>query len=807
MAFNLYYTVTSGEVPVTVSLVGSGLPDNVHTSLESGSFLNVPDGTYDLQFVDNEGCIESESVTYPQIITTTTTTTIPSEGCSDSLYYSVTAGLSKTLYDFTINIGTVNTGTVGLSFFAGSVPDRMQVWYDGNLVGDTLFTGREIDNPPYGTYLYTTYSPTLDESGNLIIGAPTGTENVTINASSIRSSGTTIGDIVYFPIEGYPDSTWGNTTFKFDRTDLNSSYITIRTYGHPTNNTGFTLSDFICPDGSLYCDVAYTIDSVSQSTTTSTTTTSLPPLDISGIPETSLMQGLEVIQLFDNDSGSTTYDLYPNMIDGTVTSTSYDLTNNARDFDISTSKIELPDFDYSVPNGEITIFARIYPRDLGGGNEGRIIEFRNGSSAEGLMFHMGGVSSIVGITKDASNTTKSYQIGQDNGVTFNAWNNILLEYDNAAVIKRTNLFVNNFELTYVTDTTTVDTLVTTSSVSTRIGNNSSNGANFNGYIACVYVWNRLLTSAEKIALNGDYDFISYLDSNSTIKQKIGSISDIHNDAANPNALNYVDDFATRMNSVFDPDFITVGGDYQNNQIDHATQVLRLNETLAKIDTFDATDFLAIGNHECDDSTVAELQSLIIRSYYESGKFYGSEAINGLDVIILDQEYNNQVSGYSHFENSGGVYTYSVIPDGSNGSDDEITFLTQSLSDERFPIILVHRDLSDFDMTGNSYWAAVSYGAKVTNASTVRTVLENNNITPIVIEGHTHWFKTKLINGIVYIQVPSPVEYGMRVDSSDKGQWVEITVYGGYVKIENKTDDSVDGVTTARVIYSPVYAIT
>lgn len=80
MAFNITYTVTSGVVPVTVELLSSGLPANVHLSVPSqNSFDNVPEGTYTLRFTDSMGCIEEYTFIYPTT-TITTTTTLPLQG-------------------------------------------------------------------------------------------------------------------------------------------------------------------------------------------------------------------------------------------------------------------------------------------------------------------------------------------------------------------------------------------------------------------------------------------------------------------------------------------------------------------------------------------------------------------------------------------------------------------------------------------------------------------------------------------------------------------------------------------------------
>lgn len=53
------YTLISGALPITVSLVGSALPDNVHYSFGDYSFTDVPDGSYYIHVVDSQSCVSN----------------------------------------------------------------------------------------------------------------------------------------------------------------------------------------------------------------------------------------------------------------------------------------------------------------------------------------------------------------------------------------------------------------------------------------------------------------------------------------------------------------------------------------------------------------------------------------------------------------------------------------------------------------------------------------------------------------------------------------------------------------------------
>ena len=68
------YRVTSGYLPITVTLVETGA-QNIHNIVpEEGSFTDLYYGTYTLHFVDSQGC---ENYAHLEPTGTTTTTLAP----------------------------------------------------------------------------------------------------------------------------------------------------------------------------------------------------------------------------------------------------------------------------------------------------------------------------------------------------------------------------------------------------------------------------------------------------------------------------------------------------------------------------------------------------------------------------------------------------------------------------------------------------------------------------------------------------------------------------------------------------------
>lgn len=59
---SIEYNLISGELPITVELIGSSTYTNNHSSLETGFFTDIPQGIYTFKIVDSFRCEESETV-------------------------------------------------------------------------------------------------------------------------------------------------------------------------------------------------------------------------------------------------------------------------------------------------------------------------------------------------------------------------------------------------------------------------------------------------------------------------------------------------------------------------------------------------------------------------------------------------------------------------------------------------------------------------------------------------------------------------------------------------------------------------
>jgi hypothetical protein len=162
--------------------------------------------------VDQDGCKSSATVYF--------SIGVP---CGSSLSVSGNRGIYKAI----LSLGT-GTGICGVKFNPANIPDRCQLFYDGNLVADSLFCGGVstiLVNP--GTYTY----PVFEYNGSSFVSTGN-TETITITSNDIDDVDTPNQprDVV------------------FNKTNAMPTTIELVVTGHPTNSgTAWSIGQIICP--------------------------------------------------------------------------------------------------------------------------------------------------------------------------------------------------------------------------------------------------------------------------------------------------------------------------------------------------------------------------------------------------------------------------------------------------------------------------------------------------------------------------------------------------------------------------------
>jgi len=184
------------------------------------------------------------------------------------------------IYDIQFTIGNQDIGIVTVTFDSVSAPERFQIIYDGNIVADSLFVGN-IYSPSFQQTVdvilttnnlnYYIFSTTLCPPGTPLFvncfelyGNQTvefTNDDIAPNLQAGRlygSQGNQIGVVSNYPtsdIQGSPaNSAWGQVKLEFDRQDLNSEFIIIRTFSiqGSTSTTSFVVEDITCPTNISY---------------------------------------------------------------------------------------------------------------------------------------------------------------------------------------------------------------------------------------------------------------------------------------------------------------------------------------------------------------------------------------------------------------------------------------------------------------------------------------------------------------------------------------------------------------------------
>jgi len=194
----------------------------------------------------------------PTSTITPTPTRIPSIPCDGGLS---TLGY-KGYYEVTTDVG-IDTGNVSVNFWARSIPDRFQIYWNNTLVADSLFVGGLLStdityfNGIIGNHTFNKYVfvGSGGNSGFSTQWSTNGTTNMTFTSADIALSGVTRsigtpGQIGVSTIYPSPISLSCNPYVQlyFNKTTAYPTQIKIVIIGYPANNeTQWDIQKLICP--------------------------------------------------------------------------------------------------------------------------------------------------------------------------------------------------------------------------------------------------------------------------------------------------------------------------------------------------------------------------------------------------------------------------------------------------------------------------------------------------------------------------------------------------------------------------------
>lgn len=143
----------------------------------------------------------------------------------------------------------------------------------------------------------------------------------------------------------------------------------------------------------------------------------------------------------------------------------------------------------------------------------------------------------------------------------------------------------------------------------------------------------------------------------------------------------------------------------------------------------------VGNHDTIYLTPSQ-----VRDVFGYQKLYYSFDVSGTHVIIL----------YSHVPVAGQP---PILIQGK-----QLAWLRSDLAMTDKPtVVFVHHSLADQDLTGNPWFEGLPSNCLIENREEVREVLANSGRVIAVVNGHLHWNRIDVHDGIPYITVQSAVE--------------------------------------------------
>lgn len=164
-------------------------------------------------------------------------------------------------------------------------------------------------------------------------------------------------------------------------------------------------------------------------------------------------------------------------------------------YEATNAVVEVPGYAAinSLQTRAFTCTAWIYPVTTGEGGTARIIDKRADSAGDGWIFFVDDTASLGFLTFDSG--AKAQQRGVDNTITLNAWNFVMLTFDDNGD-RQGHIYVKGSltEIGYDTDTAANVSSAETGFL--RIGDSEDDARTFDGNIDDVRLFNRVLAPIE-----------------------------------------------------------------------------------------------------------------------------------------------------------------------------------------------------------------------------------------------------------------------------------------------------------------------
>jgi alkaline phosphatase len=239
----------------------------------------------------------------------------------------------------------------------------------------------------------------------------------------------------------------------------------------------------------------------------------------------------------------------------------------------------------------------------------------------------------------------------------------------------------------------------------------------------------------------------------------------------------IEAFANSMNTK-KANFVIELGDFSDNPADgslspekrSAAALAFLKTAEAKFSAFKGPRYHVFGNHDTDQLSKDQVQSVLLNTGIEAGKTWYSFDQGGVHCVVIDASYKTDGVSYSA---SNYTWDNTIVPTA------EIEWLKGDLAATKKPtIVFTHQMLNPQDQIE----AGFDMNHVIKNAAEVRSVLEKSGVVVCVFSGHYHDGGFQTVNGVTYVVLQASAAYGN--DASYHNQYATVDVYaaGKNVKV-------------------------
>jgi 3',5'-cyclic AMP phosphodiesterase CpdA len=252
------------------------------------------------------------------------------------------------------------------------------------------------------------------------------------------------------------------------------------------------------------------------------------------------------------------------------------------------------------------------------------------------------------------------------------------------------------------------------------------------------------------------------------------ITDIHFGLAAPHrgisrkltqhATQLTNAFVTTMNDEVKPTLVLHLGDLIEDA-EPATDRTNLATGLGLLRTLHAPLYHTLGNHDQMQLPLDEVQAI----FGQSAPYYAFDA------------------GGVHF-----VCLHSHIVDWTNIcaqiDDAQLAWLTADLAQTTLPVVIfTHYSLADQRLDDNYWFAGAPDSCLLQNRAAVRRILADSGKVKLVLNGHLHWNRLDMHDGIPYITVQSLTE-NVNGDGLPAGAYALVTMRPQGLTVEVRGND-------------------